>query len=261
MRKIFSFFLILALLFSLSSCSSCRKDTKGYLEGETRLIAHRGLSGLMPENSEAAFILAGERSYYGIETDVRKTADGRFVLCHDATLERVAGVDIDIEGATYEELSQIRLLGSDGKETEEKIPLLESFIKICKEYEKEAVVEFKGSFSDEDISAIVDIIREIDYLDRVTFISFGYSELLAVRELLPQQKVQYLFSEVTDEIIDNLIADEIDASINFTALKRSTVKKLHDAGLEVGTWTLDYRALARYASLLGVDYITTNILE
>ena len=37
------------------------------------MIAHRGLSGLEKENTNAAFIAAGNRSYYGIETDVRKT--------------------------------------------------------------------------------------------------------------------------------------------------------------------------------------------
>ena len=38
-----------------------------------KMIAHRGLSGIEKENTNAAFIAAGNRSYFGIETDVHKT--------------------------------------------------------------------------------------------------------------------------------------------------------------------------------------------
>ena len=48
-------------------------------KGHTQMIAHRGVCGLEPENTNAAFIAAGNRSYYGIESDVHKTADGKFV--------------------------------------------------------------------------------------------------------------------------------------------------------------------------------------
>ena len=41
-----------------------------------QMIAHRGVSGLERENTNAAFIAAGNRSYYGIETDVHRTKDG-----------------------------------------------------------------------------------------------------------------------------------------------------------------------------------------
>ena len=58
----------------------------------TRIIAHRGLSGLERENTCAAFIAAANRSYYGIETDVHVTADGKYILIHDDDTTRVAGV-------------------------------------------------------------------------------------------------------------------------------------------------------------------------
>ena len=63
----------------------------------TKIIAHRGLSGIEPENTNAAFVAAGNRSYFGIETDVHKTLDGEIVISHDAHLRRTAGVDIDTE--------------------------------------------------------------------------------------------------------------------------------------------------------------------
>ena len=50
---------------------------------QTKMVAHRGLSGLERENTCAAFVAAGNRSYFGIETDVHTTRDGKFVIIHD----------------------------------------------------------------------------------------------------------------------------------------------------------------------------------
>ena len=56
-----------------------------------KMTAHRGVSGLETENTAAAFIAAGQRTYFGIETDIHKTADGHFICCHDSNIERVSG--------------------------------------------------------------------------------------------------------------------------------------------------------------------------
>ena len=47
--------------------------------GNTKMVAHRGVSGLETENTCAAFIAAGNRTYFGVETDIYRTADGKFV--------------------------------------------------------------------------------------------------------------------------------------------------------------------------------------
>lgn len=53
---------------------------------QTKMIAHRGLSGVEIENTMPAFLLAAQHSYYGIETDVHRTKDGFFVIHHDDDL-------------------------------------------------------------------------------------------------------------------------------------------------------------------------------
>ena len=50
---------------------------------QAQMIAHRGLSGLERENTCAAFVAAGNRSYFGIETDIHKTKGGQFIVFHD----------------------------------------------------------------------------------------------------------------------------------------------------------------------------------
>ena len=64
-------------------------DTIKYKKLKTQTIAHRGLSGIECENTCAAFVAAGNRSYLGIETDVHITADGNFAVIHDDNTARV----------------------------------------------------------------------------------------------------------------------------------------------------------------------------
>ena len=54
------------------------------------MVAHRGLSGIERENTCAAFVAAGNRSYFGIECDIHRTVDGGYVIIHDHNTERVA---------------------------------------------------------------------------------------------------------------------------------------------------------------------------
>ena len=79
-----------------------------------QMIAHRGLSGLERENTCAAFVAAGNRSYYGIETDIHKTKDGQFVVFHDDTTQRLTDLDWVVEERTLVELRTLRLRDMDG---------------------------------------------------------------------------------------------------------------------------------------------------
>ena len=72
-------------------------------------FAHRGLHGNgVAENSMTAFRLAVE-SGYGIELDIRLSADGELVVYHDADLLRVSGINKKVCECTLEELSHVRL--------------------------------------------------------------------------------------------------------------------------------------------------------
>ena len=73
------------------------------------MVAHRGVSGLERENTVAAFLAAGNRSYYGMETDIYRTNDGNFILNHDGNLMRIAGENLKVEEASYETLRRITL--------------------------------------------------------------------------------------------------------------------------------------------------------
>ena len=230
---------------------------------KVRVVAHRGLSGIEKENTNAAFVAAGNRSYYGIETDIHRTADGKIVVVHDADLKRVAGENVPVEEVSLSVAQSVVLFDKDDTKNrfDLRVSTLENYIGICKKYEKHSVLELKSDFTDAEIAQIIDIIRDYDYLEHVTFISFVYDNLVKLRKVLPTQSAQFLFCEVTDEIIDRVVADKLDIDIYYKALTEENVKRFHELGLVINCWTVDDAEAAEQLAAWGVDYITSNILE
>ena len=238
-------------------------DTVKFDKKSTHVIAHRGLSGIEKENTASAFVAAGNRSYYGVETDIHRTKDGHFVINHDGDFNRVAGVDVKIEDSTLEEIQNIVLLDTDGSKGRNDLrpAVLQDYLAICKKYGKHSVLELKSSFTDDEIVRIIEIIKSYDYLENVTFISFEYENLLKVRKVLPEHSCQYLFWKLSDEEIERLVKDKIDADVWCVELTEEQIKKAHERGLKVNCWTVNEKENGEKFANWGIDYITTNILE
>lgn len=258
-------------------------------KGSTKMIAHRGLSGLETENSIQAFIAAGNRSYYGVETDVHVTRDGKFVVIHDDATGRVAYDDIKVEESTYELVRKIRLrslcpaagqaqegkgasqegnaLSREGREPWEEgrqdlvIPNLGEYIGICKKYEKRCILELKNEFRPEDVERLVEEIKKMGYLEEVTFISFSLNNMICLRKLLPEQELYYLTGSYNEEIYDALKKHRLHLDIYYRALTREIVETLHKDGILVNCWTCDNKEEGERLAEWGVDYITSNLLE
>ena len=238
-------------------------DTVKIEKKSTLVIAHRGLSGIEPENTSAAFIAAGNRSYFGIETDIHKTLDGEFVVSHDNNLARTAGVEIDTESSTLAELQSIPLLDSDGiaDRIDLRTPTLANYIKLCKRYEKRSVLELKDDFTSDDVADILAVIDGYGYFEEVTFISFVYDNLVKVKAQRPDAKCEFLFSSPDKISAEQLAKAGFNVDISHTVLTKELVEEYHRAGLTVNCWTVNDAARAEELISYGVDYITTNILE
>ncbi len=88
-------------------------------------FAHRGLhDSEKAENSLSAFAAAVECGY-GIELDVRLSKDGELVVFHDDTLDRMTDVKGRVDSFTAEELSKMRLGG-----TNDGVPTFREVLKI-----------------------------------------------------------------------------------------------------------------------------------
>ncbi|MBQ2702048.1 MAG: hypothetical protein IJF64_03565 [Clostridia bacterium] len=232
-------------------------------KGNVKMIAHRGLSGLEVENTCPAFVAAAVKSYYGIETDVHVTKDGKFILVHDDDLKRVAGRNLSVEGSTFKELRAVRMKDTDGKTERGDLFLStpEEYFHICKKYGKVSVLELKNEMSQEKIWEIAEIAQKMKWLDGVIFISFSWNNLVWLREKFPKAKAQFLTEIGTDEEIERMIAHKIDADFWSGCVTKEKVDRLHKAGRIVNCWTVDDVKTAERMKSFGVDMITTDILD
>ncbi len=241
-------------------------DTIKVNHKQAKMVAHRGVSGLERENTNAAFIAAGNRSYYGIETDVHKTADGLFVAVHDSMTGRVTdgAVDIEVEATEYDVLKEIVLPDMDGTTHRQdlRIPLMKDYVKICKKYDKVGVLEIKNLLSKEDLAEMVEVIKAEDYLDHIIFISFGRENCIYLRELLPEHPIQWLTrKELTEEMKEFIYQYNLDLDIYYERLSKELIDELHAHNVIVNCWTCDDVQAAEALADMGIDYITSNILE
>ena len=241
-------------------------DTVRIDRKNVKIIAHRGLSGIERENTCAAFVAAANRSYFGVETDVRKTADGKLALMHDDNIGRVSEnkYDLKVAANNFSTLHSVALpdLDGTGERTDLRIPLLSDYVNICKKYDKICVLEIKQCFADEELKEIVDEIEALDYIKNTIFISFSLDYCVTIRRMLPTVRIQWLADrEATPEIINTLVLNHIDLDVYYPKLTEELVKEIHSLGLEVNCWTCDKADDAQKLIKMGVDYITTNILE
>ena len=123
-------------------------------------------------------------------------------------------------------------------------------------------MELKNRIPTEDIAQIVKKIADADFLDKTIFMSFDWQNLADIKEMRPEQKVQFLLSEQCDDfLIDKLAANGMDLDIYYERVTKELVDKLHAKNIEINCWTADHAEDAERLAEYGVDYITSNILE
>lgn len=238
-------------------------DTIRINSGKTKMIAHRGLSGIECENTAAAFVAAGNRDYFGIETDVHRTLDGKFIIIHDDTTSRVSADSLSVENNDFKTLRSVRLADKEGKIREDLcLPSLAEYLRICRAYGKTGVLELKNLFSEYDISEILKTVRNEYKIDKMIFISFHFENLVYLRRLEKNARIQFLYSDKVDSaLIDRLKTHGFDLDIHYSRLTEASIKLLHENGIRVNCWTVDDKHAAEKLALWGVDFITTNILQ
>lgn len=171
--------IILVVLFLLYLFLIAPKNNKRMDEFKTKMYAHRGLhNDERAENSMSAFRAAVEGGY-GIELDVRLSKDGRLVVFHDDTLDRVCGREGKVIDFTAEELAEFKLSG-----TEDGIPLFSDVLKLVGG-KVPLLVEIKEDPGDHNVSlATCEMLRS--YKGAYIIESFNPLSLKVVKERMPE---------------------------------------------------------------------------
>lgn len=228
-------------------------------KGKTKMIAHRGLSGLEKENSLRAFVAAANRHYYGSECDIHYTKDNKLVVCHDDYTNRVSNYDYIIPNTSFEELEKVRLneFNKDEEGRDLVIPTYEEYLEIQRKYNKHAIVEIKCEINEENAKEILELSKN----NKVTFISFNLNNLIILRKENNKIPLMLLQSKFDENMINTLIKYNLGIDILYKELTKERIDLYHAHNIIVNAWTINDKDVALKLIDWGIDFITTNILE
>ena len=251
MRKFISCFLCILLVISLFSSFAFAENGN-----EICMIGHKGYSACFQENTTESFRKAGEAGFGGAETDIRMTKDGVLVTCHDDEIETADGRRMKLSRYTYKELTA-QPLKNDFTDSELYLCTLAQYFDICKEFGMFCFVEIKGYLPIWKIIEAFKIAEEHYDLSMCEFQSFELLVLFVAHIAFPELRIMLTTNTYNlNAKIALLLGFDID--INHTGINEEVVRKFHNKGLKVSTFTVnDKEELERVVSL-GVDFVESD---
>jgi len=226
-------------------------------EKRTFVTAHRGASGLAPENTLASISLAMELGADFCEIDAQETADGKIVLLHDSSLNRTTNSIGKIWKLNFAEIQNADAGSWYSQDfTGEKIPTLESAIDFVKGRMKLNIELKTNGYQKQLAERVVEIIEKKNFINHCILTSFNLQEIKKVKLINPQIKTGLIFSKIPKENIWNFEFDLF--SIDKKLATRDFIQNAHQAGKEVHVWTVNKERQMKKLLELEVDNIITN---
>ncbi|MBI1903960.1 MAG: glycerophosphodiester phosphodiesterase [Planctomycetia bacterium] len=233
------------------------------------LIAHRGASHDAPENTLAAFCLAFDQGADGIEGDFQLTSNRQIVCIHDETTKRTAGIDLRVAGSTLTELRKLDVGRWKGETfAGERIPTLREVLSLVPAG-KLCFVEVKSG--PEFVAALRDDLQSTAFdPQQLAVIAFDDRVVAAAKRDLPGVKgcliVDYRrdannWTPSLESILARLKscgADGLDTEANVEVVTQDFIRRVHDEGFAVHSWTIDSPGAAAQLRAAGIDSLTTN---
>jgi glycerophosphoryl diester phosphodiesterase len=219
-------------------------------------IAHRGGALYAPENTVAAFKQALPVTDL-METDVRVTSDGEFILMHDSTVDRTTDGTGPVASQT---LAQLRLLdaGSWFSPTfvGERIPTLEEMITNTLP-SVIPFIEVKAGTA----SNYVHEIRRLNMVTNVILQSFDWNFLAAVHVLEPDLRICALGSGTVSAASLVTLTNTTGARMISWAngnITSNEVSLAHAMNLAIYVWTVNSPSEIQRFKDMGVDGIVSD---
>jgi glycerophosphoryl diester phosphodiesterase len=239
------------------------------------VIAHRGSSGMAPENTVVANELAIEQGADFVEIDVQRTRDGKLVNFHDCTMERTTDIEevfpnrssyrvsdftwnqlrrLDAGSWFHEDFAGEPLMTVDQvvRQVDGRTGLLAE-ISPCGHYEGIAT-----DFA-EFLQARPGYVARALSADRLAVQSFELDDAREFNALLPGVPIGLLDAErPTEEELVALSAWADQVNPQYTVTDQALVDRVHALGMVINVWTVDEPGAMRRMVDLGVDGIITD---
>lgn len=218
-----------------------------------QIIAHRGASGLAPENTLKAIRLALTLGAQAIEIDVQR-ADGELWVFHDRRLERCTN-----GGGVLTAQSRAYLAGLDAGEGE-PIPTLWQVMEAIAG-KAELHIELKGAQTADEVARLTRRAEaELGFTPAHWVVSsFHHPELARFAALRPEIRLGALTSTIPltlAKFAAELGAWSLNCDLDF--VDEALVMDAHRRGLKVLVYTVDHTADLAALAAMGVDGIFTN---
>ena len=243
--------IVLVLLVCLTTVSvSCFYKELFPSRVTTGFIAHRAGGSEAPENTAAGLDVAYKMGASGGEIDIQRTSDGSYIVLHDNTFSRVAGVDKKPSEMTLEEVKQLRVDG-------EPVPTLEDMLDAS-HGRLTLYVELKGETADKQMAdEAVKIIKDRNMTDETVIISLKYDLIDYVESTYPEMNTGFLafasFGDTAELNCDYLALEEETATVD-------TINSIHNNGKKVLVWTVnDDEDIEEFIQSGADELITDNL--
>ena len=233
--KIANMFFV-AIVFVLVSFACAAGFDMVFKRTPPGIVAHRAGGVLASENSLEGLEVAIEHGCLGSETDIHRTKDGHYIINHDDTFRRLAGIDRAPKDMTLEEVRSIALEDTTGSGKTLQVPTLEEMLDIT--VGKEILfIELKGATADKQmVDDVVALCRERDCVDDVALISLNYDIIKYAEETYPEFETGVLiflgFGDITNMKCDYVLMEEESAT-------NERIYGLQEAGKKAGVWTVN----------------------
>jgi len=218
------------------------------------VIAHRGASGYVLENSRRALELAWRQGADRVEIDVRATRDGKLLVLHDPTLNRTTTGQGQVAEHTWEELSEVRLKnGEPLLPLEEALDLLGGRVQVYLDVK--------------DPRAAPRVAGQVQNLDGVIVGSTEPDTLSQVKAQVPKAVTSLLVRELDDPVGKAVRAGADYVHLCWERLSdpvarvsTTLIQEAKAAGLGVILWHEERPSvLKRIGRLSGVYGVCTNV--
>jgi glycerophosphoryl diester phosphodiesterase len=235
------------------------------------VIAHRGASGIAPENTLAAVKKAMDAGADIIEIDVHLTQDRQLVVMHDETVDRTTNGTGKIKDLTLKEIKALDAGEWFSKEFGgESAPTLEEVMKLIAGKHK-LLIEIKPTWTGnyETEKQVLGYIKAHDAASWCIIQSFDSKVLENVRELdksIEIHKLVILNIPVLPLHYDSglrwgsfLKYKQWSAiSVYHKKLNKNKIRRIQDRGQKVFTWTVNEIKDMDEMIAFGVDGIITD---
>lgn len=226
-------------------------------------IAHRGFSGIYPENTLLAFEKALEVGADGIEFDVHLSQDGKVVIIHDELVDRTTDAVGYVKDFTVKKLQKMNA-GNLYDFGHQPIPTLEEYFQLLGNSDILTNIELKtGAFWYEGIEEkVLEIIDRFDRRDRVLISSFNHYSCLKFRSLAPEIPVGFLEESWIIDVQDYLDKHDIHYyHPYFYDVTLELANILTERKINIMAWTVNDESAMEKMINMGIRGIITNFPE